>query len=127
MQHSLRKQSGLSFITILLIIAVVGIFLAVGFKLGPHYMNFATVRSVMNDVANDPELKGASTQALMSSLESRLNINGLDELVSTRRGDFEFQKASDGTEITVLYETRQLLFGNLTALMEFSHEVKIDN
>jgi len=122
-QHSLREQRGATIITILLAIAIAGTFLAVAFKLGPHYMQFMTVKSVMDDVKNDPESKGQGTRELLSRIDRGLYIN---EVRSLSKKDFAFKNVSGGSEISVNYEVRQPLFGNLEGLMTFTHAIKID-
>jgi len=124
MQNALGKQRGMTIITVLLIIAIAGIFLTVAFKLGPHYMQFMTVKSVMDDVKNDPESKGQSGKWLLSSINKRLYINEVRSL--SVKKDFKFMKASEGNEISVDYEVRQPLFGNLEALMIFDYTIQID-
>lgn len=122
-RNSLRAQRGATMITILLAIAIAGIFLTVAFKLGPHYMQFMTVKSVMDKVRDDPESKGKQQRALLSSIDKGLYINEVRSLSANK--DFKVKKVSDGIEISADYEVRQPLFGNLDAMMAFSHTIMI--
>ena len=122
MNPSLRPQRGMTLISILLIIGIAGIFLTVAFKLGPHYMQFMTIRSIMDEVKNDPESKGLSKTLLLDRIGKRLYIN---DIRSVKEKDFKLERVSDGRQISIQYEAIQPLFGNLSALMKFSHAVVI--
>ena len=122
MNPSLRAQRGMSIITILLIIGIAGVFLTVAFKLGPHYMQFMTIRSIMEEVKNDPESKGLNKILLLDRIGKRLYIN---DISSINKKDFKLNRVSEGRQISIEYEVIQPLFGNLSALMKFSHAVVI--
>ncbi len=122
MNPSPRSQQGLTFISILLIIGIAGVFLTVAFKLGPHYMQFMTIRAIMEEVKEDPESKDLSKVLLLDRIDRRLYIN---DIRSITKKDFKFERVSEGRRISIEYEVVQPLFGNLSALMKFSHAVVI--
>jgi hypothetical protein len=123
MQQSNLRQRGASLIGILAVLAI-AVFLGTAvLKLAPHYMQFATIKSVMNDARKDVELNGGGTNALLSGIDNRLYVNGVN--VVTRK-DFKLKREKGGNVLSVAYEVREHLAGNLDAVMTFSHQVKIN-
>ena len=85
-------------------------------------MQFATIKSVMDDVRKDVELNGGGVKEVLSGIDNRLYVNGID--VVTRK-DFKLKREKSGNVVSVTYEVREHLAGNLDAVMTFSHQVTI--
>jgi len=117
------RQSGASLIGILAVLAIVVFLGTAVLKLAPHYMQFATIKSVMNDARKDVESNGGGTNELLSGIDNRLYVNGVN--VVTRK-DFKLKREKGGNVLSVAYEVREHLAGNLDAVMTFSHQVKIN-
>jgi hypothetical protein len=122
MQHRKRSQTGASLSGILLGLVLAALLGTVAIKLAPHYMTFLTVKSVMNDIEEDPETAGLGRKAVLDLVNKRLYINGVSS-VST--DVFTFTPQQRGKELGVQYEVREHLFGNLDALLTFAHKVRI--
>lgn len=121
MQRTLQRQRGISLLAILFFLALGAIVVTVGLKLGPHYMQYAIVRSVMDKAVADPEAS-QSRRALLNKINNELYIN---EIRSLKPRDFTFTQVSNGTELSVDYEAREHLFANIDAVVTFSHTVTI--
>jgi len=117
-----RHPRGFSLIgTLILILLIVGA-ATVGLKLGPLYMQFWTVRSVMEDVSRDPGTAAMGRQALIQSIEKKLYIN---DVRSISGENFTLEKSEIGRQLSVHYEVREHLFGNLDAVLTFHHQALI--
>ena len=119
MTQSHRNQPrGFSLIgTLIFTLLLVGAAIA-GLKLGPHYLRFWTVYSIMEDVSRDPSTATMGGQALIQSILKKLYIND----VRTISGDnFVLEKAEIGRRLAVHYQVREHLFGNLDAVLTFDH------
>lgn len=119
MTHSPRPAcQGFGVISTLILIALIAGAATATFKLGPHYLQFWTVRSVMEDVSRDPATAAMGPQGVIQSVEKKLYIN---DVRSVSRDNFTLEKAQVGRELSVHYEVREHLFGNLDAVLVFSH------
>jgi hypothetical protein len=104
--------------TLMLILLIVGA-ATTALKLGPYYLQYWTVRSVMDDMARDPDAATMGRQAIIQSLERKLYIN---EVRSVKNDSFSFDKTDRGRVLSVRYEVREHLIGNLDALLTFDHQ-----
>ena len=119
MTHSPRPVcKGFGVISTLILIALIAGAATAAFKLGPHYLQFWTVRSVMEDISRDPATAAMGPQGVIQSVEKKLYIN---DVRSVSRDHFTLEKAQVGRELSVHYEVREHLFGNLDAVLVFSH------
>ncbi len=104
--------------TLIWVLLIVGAASA-GLKLGPHYLQFWTVRTVMDDTARDPDAATMGRQAIIQTLEKKLYIN---EVRSVKNESFSFEKTDTGRILGVHYEIREHLFANLDAVLTFDHQ-----
>lgn len=116
------RDRGFSLIaTLIWIMLIVGAASA-AFKLGPYYLQFWTVRTVMEDTARDPEAATMGRQAIIQTLERKLYIN---EVRTVKNDCFSFEKTDNGRILGVHYEVREHLFANLDAVLTFDHQTLI--
>jgi len=94
----------------------------VAIKLGPAYMQFATVKSVMNGIQTDPALAGKSPREIMSTVFKRFDINGIKGM---NEKDFKFEPAGPQRVLTVAYEVREHVVANVDVVMAFHHKVSL--
>jgi hypothetical protein len=121
MHRTLQQQRGISFLGILFALALGGMIVTIGLKLGPHYMQYAVVKSVMDKAVADPEVP-QTRRGVLDKINKDLYINEIRTLTPQ---DFTFTPVANGTDLTVDYEQREHLFGNIDAVVVFSHTVTI--
>jgi hypothetical protein len=119
--HAAQRGMGIS--SMMSIIVVVGFIIMLIFKLGPSYMTYMTLKSIMKGVAEAPEAVQGGKPALMRTLENRMMIN---EVRSVDTKAFTVKKAGDDTmDLTVAYEQRIHLLANIDAVLTFDHTVVV--
>ncbi|MCC5857425.1 MAG: DUF4845 domain-containing protein [Ectothiorhodospiraceae bacterium] len=110
------RQRGLSAIG-LLVVLVVGLSLVVmGIRLVPVYLESLEVGSIIESVADDPAMRGASRADIRRALDRRFSVNTIR---GVSRDDITFAETATGIEIVVDYEVRVPLIGNLDAVAKF--------
>ena len=122
--NSLKSQHGMSWFSMLILIGMIGFFVVSGIKLGPTYMQYETVKSVMNDLSKDQALTGKHPNVVWTAFNKRLDVNGISYI---KKEDFKFQ-LSDGTgpnRISVDYEVREPLMANIDTVLKFDHTVDL--
>lgn len=115
-------RRGFSLIGTLFWVLLIGGAATLGLKLGPYYLQFWTVRSVMDDTARNPDIAEMGRQAIIQSLEKNLYIN---DVRSVNNENFSFEKTDTGRVLGVHYEVREHLFANLDAILTFDHQTLI--
>ena len=116
-------QRGIGLNSAMVIIALAVFFLTLLFKLGPSYVTFMTMKSIMESVAESPEPILGGKAAIMSDLTKRMMIN---EVRSVDSKSFSVKKSGDDTlDVTLAYEDRIHLFANVDAVLMFDHTVVV--
>lgn len=121
--RSRRAQRGIGLLGLLfwLFLAVAVVTLAL--RLGPAYLQFMTVKSVMAGVSEDPDAAGAPPGRVLSMVRKRLDVNSVTGVTA---GDFAFERApSGGLNVSVDYEVRQHVAFNIDAVLAFEHTESI--
>jgi hypothetical protein len=115
----MNKHRGISLIGLLITSGVLVFFALMGFKLMPSYLEYFTVKRVVADIANSPEVRGGSLHDVQAAFARRAQI---DNITSVTANELEVTKTGEGFEIAVSWAARVPLFGNLNACIDF--EVK---
>lgn len=117
-----RRQGGAGLMGLMLWLVVGVMVMTLGFKLAPPYMEFLTVKSVMDTVAKDPELAGKGRALIMSSLGKRLDINSVRGVPNDA---FKIEQQASGWDLVADYEVRVPLLYNVDALLTFEHRAPL--
>lgn len=114
-----QYQDGMTAAGWLIIIGLVIFFIFLAIKLVPAYMEFGSIKSSLNSVAEQKYTNKNDTYKLING---RFNINNIDVVKAT---DVKILETSTGKELSLEYEKRVALFGNISALMDFQHKVEL--
>lgn len=116
-------QKGMGTSGILFTIVVVIFVLTVTFKLGPGYMGFWTLRSIMDGLAQSPEPILGGRPAILKAISDRLMVNDVRNIEPR---SFTVKKVSDDAfDVSVEYERREHLFFNIDAVLSFHYAVVV--
>lgn len=120
----MKKQSGLTLISWLIIISLAGIQLVLAMRIFPVYLSFSTVKSIMNDVQTKQEFRSKTPREILSYIHTTLNINSIYELQKNKNA-FKFKKTGDGLQLNLHYEERGPIIGNLDFVATFEYQILI--
>ena len=114
--HASNRQNGASFFGVLSVLIVLGIFLAVGFKLFSPYWEYRTISAVVKGASEDREELARPIVQIRSNLDRRFLINQVslpnkDALVITEDAGMIY--------FNLDYEVRVPMFGNVDAVVMF--------
>ena len=119
-----KKQRGLTLISWAIIISLAGVQLVFAMRIIPVYIDFATVKSVMNDVQKKPEFASKSPRDILTYIRKTLSINNIYEL-QQQKDAFKFKKKTSGLELHLHYEDRGPIIGNLDFVASFDYQIVI--
>lgn len=88
-------------------------------KLGPHYIDFQTMKSVINGLPAS-QVHTMSKSDIYNSLKKRFKVNSLRDFDVKDVITIERQKT--GTVLTVAYERRENIVANVDAVLTFSEQ-----
>ena len=114
--RSVRQQQGLTAITTLALIVIIGFLVLIVLKLAPVYLEYFNVAASVNSLKNDPDLGQKSKDDVYELLKRRFEINDVKRV---KKDNVKISRASGATTIAVNYEARVSLLGNVDFLVTF--------
>ena len=109
------RQHGLTIVGFLLVAAVVGIFVVVGARTVPAYIEFYSVQKSIEKALRDARDPSAAVE-LRRSFERYL---ATDYITSVRASDLEVTKDGTSTTASVVWTRILPLVGNVSLYLEF--------
>ena len=119
---SLRKQQGLTFISWLVILVVAGFFVMVGIKITPVYLEHFAVRKSLESLRNEPLISRKPLTEIRKMLMRRLDMNNIRHL---GKDQIQFTRSGGVTKITISYEERKPVVGNMALIMTFEDSIEL--
>jgi hypothetical protein len=88
----------------------------------PVYMTDSSVKKVMASLPSDAAARDANPKQLVALVAKRLNINSV---YSVELQHIKVKKGRGENIVTIEYEPRGKLIGNLEYIVSFKHEARI--
>lgn len=117
-----RKQQGMTFISILVLLVIGGFFILLAFKLGPIYIENYHVKSALASLQNEPGVAGKAPRELRILIDKKLYIN---EVRSFNPKQFKIKNQDNKKVVEIKYEVRTPILGNVDALVKFFESVEL--
>lgn len=122
-QYSLpARQRGMSLISWVIVIAFLLFQGIMAMRVIPVYVSDASVSSIMKKLPDDSTLSNASVRTIRETIEKRLKINNIYDI---DRSDIVIKPTRGGYDVTLDYEARGNLIGNMDYVISFKHEATI--
>ena len=117
------KQSGITLIGFLFVLAIAGFFGFMAMKLVPSYIEFMGVTKAMNQVASSG-VEGKSLDGLRHDLMFKMGFQYVDD-ATIKPKDITVKRSGDSAELNVSYEKRVPFMYNIDFLMHFEKSVML--
>jgi hypothetical protein len=117
-----RKQNGMTFISWLVLLIVLGFFVMVGLKVTPVYLEHYAIKKSLESLKEEPLIARKRVTEIRKMLLRRLDMNsirhiGKDHIKITRSGGV--------TNISIGYVKEKQLLGNMSLLMTFDDSIEL--
>lgn len=110
-------QRGLSMIGFLFV-AVILVFVAmVAMKVVPAYIEFFSVQKILLSMGQDPSLRSKTNTEIRSEFGRRADASYVEVV---QPSDLSIERSAAGTVVSVDYEFRTRLIGNVSLVIDFS-------
>lgn len=120
--HQVKQQDGLTAVSILLIILMIGGAVFVAFQLIPVYIEHFGVVSSLKSLEQEPGLHSKSQTELQNMLRKRLEINDVKRVT---KDDIEIKRQHNDTNIRIAYEVQVPFVSNISLLVAFDNSVTL--
>jgi hypothetical protein len=120
--QSRNKQQGLTFISWLVILAMAGLLVLVGIKITPVYLEHFAVKKTLESLKQEPLVSRKSLREIRTMLMRRLDMNSVYDMT---KDEIIIKRAGGVTKITIAYEERRNVVGNLSLVMTFEDSIEL--
>jgi hypothetical protein len=121
MNLPLKRQQGLTLISLVFILGLIGFFVMLTLKIVPIYLDHGKVKSALEALKATPELQTKSEYEIRDSLNKRFSINYVYDV---KPENIKVLKHGNYVKVDIEYETVVALAGNLSALAEFHDTIE---
>lgn len=112
----MHKQRGVSMLGFMLIAVVVIMIAMLAMKLVPAYIEFFSVKKILNSMGQDPEVKGMSNVDVRNSFSKRASTG---YVTVVKPEDLSIDRSGGNTVISTEYEYRTPLIANISLVVDF--------
>lgn len=114
-----QKMQGLSIFTWLIVLAIGGLLLLATIRLVPVYLEYSSVRTVINNVITDSNTAMLSEHQIRDTISKRFQVNRVESISAN---DVEIKKDGTMIYIGVDYEVREPLISNVGLIVTFKRD-----
>lgn len=122
MNKTVSGQRGLTLISWLVIIVFLLFQGVIALNVLPVYMTDASVKSIMEKLPDDSMARETPASGLKALVAKRLNMNSI---YTVTQDHIKVKKGRGESIVTIEYEPRGKLIGNLDYIVSFKHEARI--
>jgi hypothetical protein len=121
-----RSQRGMTLLSFVIVLAVVGFAAYIGMKLFPMYSEFYSVKQALKRLQNEPGIANQDPSKIKDMLFRNFDISYVD---SVKPENVKLERAENtvGWKIDVEYEVRKPLVGNLDIVGKFHDTQMLSN
>jgi hypothetical protein len=121
MNLSPKHQQGLTLISTIFLLGLIGFFVILTLKVVPIYLDHGKVKSALEALKATPELQTKSEFEIRDSLGKRFSINYVYDV---KKEDIKVLKHGNYVKVDIEYETVVKLVSNLSLLAEFHDTIE---
>jgi hypothetical protein len=122
MKKPVKNQQGLTMISMVVIIVFLLFQAVIAMNVIPVYMTDSSIKSIMKELPNDAAARDSTVNELKLLVAKRLSINSI---YTVKSDHIKVKKGRGENIVTIEYEPRGKLVGNLEYIVSFKHEARI--
>lgn len=125
MNVSLKSQQGMTFMSMIFVLGLIGFFVLLILKIGPIYLDHSKVVNALAALEKTTDIATKSEMEIRSMLDKRLNMNYVYDIKAQSREDVKITKNGNYLKVEIQYEVAKKIIGNLSALAEFDDVIEV--
>ena len=119
-----RTQRGMTLIGFIIVLAVVGVFAYIAMKLVPMYSEYYAVKQALKGLQQEPGIANRDPAKIQDLFFRRLYISYAENV---KPGNVKIERIDGGWDMSVDYEVRKPMMGNLDVVGKFATSTKLTN
>ncbi|TBR08380.1 MAG: DUF4845 domain-containing protein [Lysobacter sp.] len=111
-----RAQRGMTLVSFIVVLGVVGVFVYMGMKLIPMYSEYYAVKKALESMSQDVEMANTDAEKIKDLFFRRMDVNYSEDV---KPENMKLVRRDAGWLVTVDYEVRRPLIANLDVVGRF--------
>jgi hypothetical protein len=117
-----KHQQGLTFISLIFILAILGFFVLLILKIGPIYMDHYRVVNALKALETTPGIAQKSPDEIRLMLSKRFNMNYVSTINAK---DIQILQHGSYLKVQATYEVVEKIIGNASVLVNFDDKIEV--
>jgi flagellar biogenesis protein FliO len=122
MKVSPQHQQGLTFLSLIFVLGLIGFFILLVLKIGPIYLDHSKVENALAALEKSTDIATRSVPEVRQSLDKRFNIS---YVTAVTQEDVKITKSDNYLKVEIEYEVVKKIVGNLSVLVEFYDFIEV--
>lgn len=118
----IHRQSGMTTVGLIILVAFVGLFAFAGIRLTPVYLNYMKVASVIAGVHEEFDGAGPTKATIRKSIRRRFDI---DSVAVLNANDVEIETVDGGFEVIAAYSHKTPFIANVSFVVDFEERAMV--
>ena len=112
-----NKQTGMTFIGLVLVIAAVVFIAVIGIKVAPAYLEFFSIKKIINKIGHEANFAQMSKKEIIDEFNNGANISYVTVI---KASDLIIEKDDKGNLVKAEYQVVLPIVANASILLDFS-------
>jgi len=121
MKRYRSNQTGLTFLSVLVILGLMAFFTLLILKIGPIYLDHYKVKTVLASLENEPNIASQSVRKVRDMIMRRFDIN---MVAHVKKEDIAIKKGNGILTVEIDYEVIEPIIGNIDVLVYFDDKIE---
>jgi hypothetical protein len=117
------RQGGMTLISFLLLLGLLGICAVVLVRVAPIYFEHYMIRSTLQSLESDRDLRNKSREEIFDLLRRRWEINNVEDVTT---GNVKLERDEQSLKLRLQYDVIRHVLGNLDVVVRFDDLVVIE-
>lgn len=122
MTASLKRQTGLTLISTILLLGLIAFFTLLILKIAPIYIDHSKVVNSLAGLKQTVDIQTKNKNEVWNALDKRFNLN---YVYNVTKDDVKITKQGNYLKVEIDYEVVEKIVGNLSVLVEFNEVIEV--
>ena len=122
MQNTHKKQQGLTLISLIFILGLIGFFVLVGLRVAPIYMNHSKVVHALESLKNRPNIENKSKGEVYYALTKQFDMNYVENV---KKSDIKITSRESYLKVQIKYHVKKQFIANLSIWVDFDDSIEV--
>lgn len=122
MQNTHKKQQGLTLISLIFILGLIGFFVLVGLRVAPIYMNHSKVVHALESLKNRPNIENKGKGEVYYALTKQFDMNYVENV---KKSDIKITSRESYLKVQIKYHVKKQFIANLSIWVDFDDSIEV--